>query len=48
MYMIKYTLYLTDQQLKELRALAVERVSVAEHIRRAVDEYLKRIKDDNA
>jgi hypothetical protein len=41
-YMIRINTHLTEIQLKILRQLAEKTgLSVAEHIRRAIDEYLK-------
>ena len=41
--MIRYNMYLTKKQKKCLRNLE-NGITVSEHIRRAVDEYLKRKK----
>lgn len=41
-YMIKYSLYITEKQDKELREVADKNyTSVSEHIRKAIDNYLE-------
>lgn len=45
--MIHYNLYLTENQVFLLKSLQNNGITVAEHIRRAIDEYLKNRKDDN-
>lgn len=45
--MVKFNLYLSKQQLNRLKALAQNGISVAEHIRRAIDEYLAKIGKEN-
>lgn len=42
--MIKYSLYLTEKQMRELKELSVDDVSVSEHIRRAINIYIIRTK----
>ena len=38
------TFYLADRQIKELGRLVKESgISMAEHVRRAIDEYLKKL-----
>lgn len=39
--MIKYSLYITEEQEQELRDLAKNGVSVSELIRRSINNYLK-------
>lgn len=40
--MIKYSLYITEKQDKELREVADKNyTSVSEHIRKAIDNYLE-------
>lgn len=42
--MKRVNFHLTDQQLAALRKLAKGGLTVAEHVRRAIDEYLRRQK----
>lgn len=45
--MIKYNFYMTHHQLTSLDWLAMRSgVKISEHLRRAIDEYLERHKDD--
>ena len=39
--MIRFNLWLDDKQLENLRTIANTRVSVSEHIRRAIDIYIE-------
>ena len=39
--MIRINVYITQKQLEALRELVSERLSMAEHIRLAIDLYLK-------
>jgi metal-responsive CopG/Arc/MetJ family transcriptional regulator len=40
--MNRTSIFLTEDQQKALEKLATERVNVSEHIRRAIDEYLRK------
>ena len=40
--MVRYNFLITEKQLEALRNLAQNGLSVSEHIRRAIDEYLER------
>jgi len=42
--MVRFDMYLTEKQLSELRKASKGSLSVSEHIRKAIDEYLERIK----
>ena len=42
--MRRHHIFFTDAQWEALEKLATERVSASEHIRRAIDAYLKRKK----
>lgn len=45
--MIRINVQVTKEQNEELRKLAFDtRLSVAEHIRRAVEEYLSNLKEE--
>jgi len=47
--MIKITVYLTEKQIQGLKALAKETgLSYSEHLRRAVDEYLTKLRKERA
>jgi hypothetical protein len=42
------TFYLADRQIKELSRLVKESgISMAEHVRRAIDDYLKKLEREN-
>lgn len=40
----KYSVNLSEKIVEELRTLSQDTVPVAEHIRRAIDEYLNKIR----
>ena len=42
--MVRFDMYLTEKQLSELRKASKGILSVSEHIRKAIDEYLERMK----
>lgn len=44
--MIRINIYIAKEQYEALKKLATSRVSLSEHIRRAIDEYLARIEGD--
>ena len=41
-YMIQYSLWLGGTQITSLKELAKQNLTVSEHIRRAIDDYLKK------
>lgn len=41
MYMIKYTLFLTEKQISLLKELSTEEKTMSYHIRKAITRYLK-------
>ena len=41
-YMVQYSLWLSKSQILGLKELAKQNLTVSEHIRRAIDEYLKK------
>lgn len=41
-YMIQYSLWLSENEIVGLKELAKQNLTVSEHIRRAIDEYLKK------
>ncbi|HSX45067.1 MAG TPA: hypothetical protein VLF39_03105 [Candidatus Saccharimonadales bacterium] len=40
--MIQYSLWLSQNQIAGLKELAKQNLTVSEHIRRGIDEYLKK------
>lgn len=43
--MIRINIYITKNQMEALRRLAQNGLSLSEHIRRAIDEYLAKHKE---
>lgn len=43
--MIRINIYITKNQMEALRKLAQNGLSLSEHIRRAIDEYLAKYKE---
>lgn len=44
--MIRINIYILKEQYEALKKLTTSRVSLSEHIRRAIDEYLQKHKKD--